>query len=482
MKQAGQSSEFSVSLEQQQSSPLRLQVSLLIVAIVTLGLGVHNNSGHISQMSLVLLAISIMSAIEFLHFWYTPLQHVIGFRREWLLAFFAVGLIVQFVAVIFYPLGRYIGTAWDPGLISQVLPSVFALALLPAGLLICREDSRGGLMFPLLVIIQLTAGFLLLAAFPNPPIDVFVVQEKAANALIHGINPYTIRYPDIYPPELSALFYGPGAVVNGIVQAGYPYMPLTLFMSLLGSLFGDCRYASLIAMAISASLIAYARPGRFSKIAAAFLLFTPFSLLMLYYAWIESYIMLILSMIWFCYCRAKRCLPYAVGLLLVSKQYMALVTPLALLIINRPWRLRDIFAFSWRAIIAGSIVTLPLALWNIPAFMNNAVLGLFHPQSFARWDSMSFMVLVRPENLTLWFWIFFALAIATMIAALWLDQRHRVNFFFAIGITFLLFFAFGTRAFANYYYMVIGSFCCALAAESEDGLVSAHPSDIDNHM
>jgi hypothetical protein len=69
-----------------------------------------------------------------------------------------------------------------------------------------------------------------------------------------------------------------------------------------------------------------------------------------------------------------------------------------------------------------------------------------------------------------------------MIAAVWLDQRRRVNFFFAIGITLILFFAFNKQAFANYYYMVIGSFCCALAAESEGGLLSEHPSNIYNHM
>jgi hypothetical protein len=30
--------------------------------------------------------------------------------------------------------------------------------------------------------------------------------------------------------------------------------------------------------------------------------------------------------------------------------------------------------------------------------------------------------------------------------------------------------------------VVIGSFCCALAAESEDGLISVHSSDIYNQM
>ena len=472
VKQAGQPSESTIS-EQQQSSPLRLRVSLLVVAIVALGLGVHDNGGIISQMSMGCLVISMISAIQLLFFWHCPLSQIIGFRRKWFLVLIAAGLAIQFVALISHPLSRAFDTVPDPVLIYRILPLIFAVALLPAGLLIYREDSLGGWTFPLLIIVQLTAGFLLITALPNPLIDVFVVQEKAANALIQGINPYTIRYPDIYPPELSVRFYGPGMSVNGMVQSGYPYMPLTLFMSLCGSLLGDCRYASLIAMTLAACLIAYARPGRFSKIAAAFLLFTPFSLLMLYGAWIESYMMLMLSVVWFCYCRSKRCLPYAMGLLFVSKQYMVLVAPLTLLLLTRPWHLRDIVAFSWRAILAGSMVTLPLVLWNIPEFMNNVIVGPFHLPM--RWDSMSFMVLARPENLTLWVWIFFAIAIATMIAALWLDQRHRVNFFFAIGITFLLFFAFGTRAFANYYYMVVGSFCCALAADTEDSLLSADP-------
>jgi fatty acid desaturase len=92
MKQAGQPSKFSVSLEQQQLSPLRLRVSLLVVAIVTLGLATHDNSGLISRISLIWLTISIASSIVLLHFWYAPLQHVAGFRREWLLALLAAGL------------------------------------------------------------------------------------------------------------------------------------------------------------------------------------------------------------------------------------------------------------------------------------------------------------------------------------------------------------------------------------------------------
>jgi hypothetical protein len=54
-----------------------------------------------------------------------------------------------------------------------------------------------------LAIVVLIAGFLMagvtvIHTSPSPPIDVFVFQEQSSYALLHGRNPYTESFPDIY--------------------------------------------------------------------------------------------------------------------------------------------------------------------------------------------------------------------------------------------------------------------------------------------
>ena len=58
----------------------------------------------------------------------------------------------------------------------------------------------------------------------DPRIDVFMFQANASWALTHGLNPYTFRYPSMYPPGTP--YYGPGVVdANGILTVGFPYPP-----------------------------------------------------------------------------------------------------------------------------------------------------------------------------------------------------------------------------------------------------------------
>jgi hypothetical protein len=53
-------------------------------------------------------------------------------------------------------------------------------------------------------------------------IDTQVYLHAGVVAVFHGHNPYGMTVPSIYPPPLANLFYGPGVVVNGRVNAGLP--------------------------------------------------------------------------------------------------------------------------------------------------------------------------------------------------------------------------------------------------------------------
>ena len=66
---------------------------------------------------------------------------------------------------------------------------------------------------------------------------------------------------------------GPGLSVNGRLQFGFPYFPLSLLLAMPGQLLtGDHRYAQLVALELAAILMAFAQPKGFGPIAAALFL------------------------------------------------------------------------------------------------------------------------------------------------------------------------------------------------------------------
>src|SRR5437016_5450699 len=113
----------------------------------------------------------------------------------------------------------------------------------------------------------------------TPRIDVWTAQTAGLDALRHGRDPWSSTFPDVYHnPDL----YAPGTVRDGVVHLGFPYPPLTVLLDLPAHfLFGDFRYANLLAMLAAAALIAAARPGPTSALLATLFLFTPRAFLVL---------------------------------------------------------------------------------------------------------------------------------------------------------------------------------------------------------
>ncbi len=322
-----------------------------------------------------------------------------------------------------------------------------------------RREQRRWILLLLMVVTALT-GLNLVTSLPRPGIDVLMFQREALDRLLSGMNPYAMEFHDPYPPEWSALFYGPGVSVDGILKFGYPYMPLTLFTALPGHLVGDVRYASLLAMLASAALIAHARESRTSYIAAALLLTTPAFPMMLLKGWVEAHVVVLVAATWYVHCRAPRLLPYAAGLLFAAKQYTIIIVPVLMMLARTPALPYGPAGFLLRAVITGSVVTLPLALWDIGAFLHSAAWLQFR-QPF-RQDALSFLTLVKPAAPERWVALPFVMTAAAWIAIA--RCGRRVSFPLAIALAFLAFFAFNKQAFLNYYYLVIGCLCTALAA------------------
>jgi len=165
--------------------------------------------------------------------------------------------------------------------------------------------------------------------------------------------------------------------------------------------------------------------------------------------------------------RKSKLLPIALGLFLVTKQYLILAVPLTFLLLPKGWRWRDWLWLLAPTAIVGAVVTLPLALWNFHAYWRSTVTV----QELApfRWDALSYLVwygfrghlVTEPSTAVIWSSI---AAIVTLSLAVLKAPRSPAGFAGALSFVLLAFFAFNKQAFCNYYFFVIGAMCCAICA------------------
>jgi hypothetical protein len=297
---------------------------------------------------------------------------------------------------------------------------------------------------------------------PQPAIDVYVFQKSAIAALRSGINPYAMTFPDIYHNTLAA--YGQGLSVDGRLQFGFPYFPLSLLLSIPGQVLGrDPRYAQLAAIELAAALMAFGRRRGLGAIAAALYLTTPRIFFVLEQSWTEPFLVLGVAAVLFAACRHSRLVPWLFGAFIALKQYLVFALPAAMLLVEWPRDRRQLLTFLTRSALFGAAVTLPFVVWGPAAFWTSVVTLQFH-QPF------------RPDALSLLAWwatqghqqppvlISFVAAAATSALALWRLPRTPAGFGAAVGMTLFSFFVFNKQAFANYYFFVIGALCASVAA------------------
>jgi hypothetical protein len=184
--------------------------------------------------------------------------------------------------------------------------------------------------------------------------------------------------------------------------------------------------------------------------------------------WTEPFVVLTLAGTLFCACRFPRATPYALGLLLASKQYTVFIVPLAALLLVNPFRWRDYLIFILKAFLVAGVISLPLVLWDLKAFMWSAVqLQLIQP---FRKDSISYLawfawVVSEPWAMRL-AGIAFIAAIAAVVVVLRRCPRSPQGFAAGMAIVYLAFLAVNKQAFCNYYFLVIAAFCSAVAMDA----------------
>ncbi len=371
------------------------------------------------------------------------------------------GLAIQFLQAMKLPPGFV-----PPGGSASVQPVFLGGVVVAAALvfLAARRSENGAQhWFPALALVHFVLGVWFLRTSPPVDIDVLKFQNESADALLRGINPYTITFAD--PFAGTSAFYGPGVSVNGRLLFGFPYPPLDLLFCLPArAFFGDVRFAHLLCVTLAGLFIGYSAAGLVSRLAAAFFWFAPCSYFVIQMSWTESFGVLLLSLTVFLAGRKSRGAAAAFGLLLAVKQYM-IFAPFAMWNLLRGRPRRQIVRFCAIAIGAAAAITLPLALWNWPGFFRSVVmLQLYQP---FREDALSYLAWLahmgfgQPPQ---WFPFLPALIAAWVVVKR--GNASASSFAGGMALIYITFFCFNKQAFCNYYFLVSGALCAAIAAGS----------------
>ena len=167
------------------------------------------------------------------------------------------------------------------------------------------------------------------------------------------------------------------------------------------------------------------------------------------------------------------------GLLLVSKQYMFIIAAPALIML-RPRDGGWIGYIKWcgKAFLAGAMVSLPLMLWNLPAYIHSNFAAAAGADF--RYDAMSFFAYwADTHGWTPPTWIgavSLVVAVPVTIASIRRCEFTAGGFAAACSVVMVFFFALNKFAFANYFYLVIATSCASVRVKrSRYVLRNAHP-------
>ncbi len=433
----------------------------LSITAFAIGQGVLVSNGNLHPDSIAWLTVGLVAALlgTVVKF---PDIFEFGVERV-LLVLLAFALGYQFLQLVKTLPGIYLRI----GSLAEITPFYAGLAgsALLCGMGFARRPVLGKVL-PLLVVASFVSlGAWMIKASPNPFIDVFVFQRDGAAELLAGKNPYALQYPDIYG---NSPFYGEGVSVNGKLNFGFPYLPLSLLLSLPGHVwFGDYRYAQVAASGLAALLLMYTRPSPIARALAALYLFHPRAFFVIEQGWTDPFVVMGLSAVVFAATRFPRATPWVFGFFLAIKQYLIFALPAGFLLLPRPVTRREALVFFGKASLVVAAITVPFFLWDPKAFWWDVV-QLQTVQPF-RTEALSYLAWwvsqghERPSTA-----LAFITATAAVAYGLWRMPRTPSGFASCVTLAYLCFFAFNKQAFCNYYAFVIGAAAIAAGAMSSE--------------
>jgi len=426
------------------------------MAAIALGQALQVGNGNLHPQAVVWLSVAMLGCTAAV--WMSRSRRMPALGTAAALAVTGIAIAVQLIELLTARPGMYMQLSSPRAFVPFV--SGIAIASLLAGAGFGPSSWLGPFRIPALLLVHFLLGVWLIRATPNPYIDVYFFQRDGLNALLRGVDPYAITFPDIYG---NLPFYGPGVSVGGRLTFGFPYPPLSLLMALPGHLLtGDYRYSQLAAMTLAGGLMAYSRPGALPAFAATLFLFTPRIFFVLEQGWTEPLVLVLLAATVFAACRAPKQVPLLFGLFLASKQYSFLAAPCLALLAPRPFQWTQYGRALGKAVLVALAITLPFFLWNVPAFVRSVITLQLH-QPF-RADALSYLSWFARGDQHWPTWLAFVAAALGAALAVWRCAPSPAGFSTGVALTLIAFFAFNKQAFCNYYFLVIGACSLGLAA------------------
>lgn len=350
----------------------------------------------------------------------------------------------------------------DPFLLASIGASgILAIAIAFGGKTVRRIAFAG------ILSAHAVAGVRTLYLVPEPRIDVVTVHEAAFDAIAAGKSPYGITFKNIYGS--STRFYGEGMASDSEVRFGFPYPPLALaFGAPAHWLLGDYRFAIVGVLVMIAAMLASFGWSRHAMLSAVLLLTTPRVLFEIEQGWTEPFVLFMLVLLVVMLRRRPQSAGIVTGLALAVKQYLAVALLLLPLMPLPPRASRRTLVIS---LAVAAAIMLPFLIWDFRGFTNSVIL-LQLREPFRR-DSLSFLVWmsragIQPPTVAL---TLAALVMATVFVHRTLP-RSPAGFAAAVALVSVAAFAFGKKAFCNYYFFVIGALVTAIAA-AEDSSAEA---------
>lgn len=335
---------------------------------------------------------------------------------------------------------------------TAVTSALLVLPALGAGWLALRgaleERELRTVAAGLLVVVVVAIGAIQIVDQPEPVIDVFELHVSAADAVLSGRNPYV---------EATAVNTAPTAV-EGELVVGYPYPPLALIAYGGGEiLFGDPRWASVIAIAVTVLLLirpwaTMTRAQAGAAVAIGLALVTqPVLSHIVNRGWTEPIAVPMLLGVGLLFRRYPLASAVLLGLTLGLKQYWIVALPLLFI-----WK----DGYRWkRVLIAGCTAALSL----LPAFLLNPG---------AAWDSIVVDLMEVPARVDSigiaglgWVLPMWLIVAASTGAAWWMGRsggpapRFQLGLLATLAVAFLL----GSQAFLNYWFLIASGAIVAVA-------------------
>ncbi len=295
-------------------------------------------------------------------------------------------------------------------------------------------------------------GVWMLRASPAPAIDVWTIQQQAAEKLLAGKSVYE-------PGAISAL----DSHSFDHVVGSYIYPPLDIVLATASfALTGETRFAALVSILAGGWLLrAIARrtesaPSAAPDLLMACLLVHPRGLFVLDQAWGEPLALPFLGGFAVAYLIKKPAVAaLLLGLLCGVKQHLVLYLPALALLPGIG--LRGVFV----ALVTVVATYLPFVLWDHHG-MWSALVG-HHLGNPFRSDSLSLTALLWNAGILLPMWLGFVAALASF-AVVWCVPRQLGTLLLASTLPFFGFYLFGRQAFCNYYYLLDATLLFAAAA------------------